>query len=46
MFVNDLKQFKSLTTGFTCNIENKILQKQLFLTSPFKYGHPLFVWLA
>ena len=32
MFEIKLKQFKSYTRGCICDIENKILQKKLFLT--------------
>ena len=38
MFEIQLKQFKSYTRGCICDIENKILQKKLFLTPLWSYG--------
>ena len=39
MFEINLKLFKSCTRWCNCDIENKILQKKLFLTSLRSYGH-------
>ena len=41
MFENNLKQFKSWPRGCICNIENKILQKNMIFDTPFLIWSPV-----